>query len=168
MFSNVFLPLHGPEWICHLGHQTLWEAEKIRGLFGSGGGKSQKTNSKEVFLAIWEIGWDGKRLGHSKMESGSMQLWPLLSSSGFKTHEGDNVLRTARGSRAGWGHYDSSPKDRIIEAQGGPPFASNWKSQEIRKTYSASPQLLWLVTDVCLCWASVYPSIKQESCPSHM
>lgn len=36
------------------------------------------------------------------------------------------------------------------------------------RTCSASPQLIGIVTDVCPCWASVYPSIKQESCLSHM
>lgn len=61
------------------------------------------------------------------------------------------------------------PKEgRSTEALSQPLLENNWKSKERQRTCSASPQLTWLVTAVGPCWASVYPSLKQESCPSHM
>lgn len=145
--------------------QTLWEAEKVQGVFGSWGGNSQKANFKEVFSASWTVRWDVKKLGHSKMEVGCDLCCQALA---LKTGWGQ-CWEDGPWTKSRVGSLWLLPKeDRSTEAEDGPPFGSNWKGKERQRTCSASLQLIWNMIDVCPYWASVYPSIKQESCPSHM
>lgn len=112
-----------------------------------------------VFFPSWTIKWDVKNLGHSKMQLGCGHLWHLCQALALKAWGGQSREDSL------WGHYHSSPLKHWGQT---PPFECNWENKERQKTCSASPQIIGLVIDVCPCWASVYPSIKQESCPTHI